>query len=534
MSRRLADDNSEISMELRFPKVMRKRNRPQKSCSECHHRLKIKCDRQKPCNSCVRRGCISRCKMEVQKHDSVRTKLHFDDDGSSVAVGPFTIGEFAPPQKTRLEYADYVVSILPSKESRMHLIEVFLCKVQTIFHFVHSEITREAASKMMDTFERQTVFNSGDMEKLSKIYIILAIGDFFEGGSNHQEYYSASQMCLQLSNYMSRCGLQSLSVVVMSSFYLFCSPSSTNWYAGWSMIGLAYRLAIGMGINKEDPDWNLSGLNIVLRKRLWWNIILLERYASSFLGRPCFCRPFDIPETSLLYHCDDAEVDINTVNVTSYPLPGEPTGVYMSTTLICFLEKLMRIWQSVDNISGYEELLKIDRDIHNFKSRLPQGFEPVASVSLLLMVNLTLYAVHRPYFLASLKGNKFIESRKACVSLSKDIIDILDSKIDQLDQSFLRFWFFIQGILTATICLAAYKSERYQRKLSIIFEKIWKYQPELCELGSAIQLKLSSSDCHHESMILGKVYATKVPFGEASSPGTQSEFSDILKMFLAA
>ncbi|WWC87440.1 uncharacterized protein L201_002329 [Kwoniella dendrophila CBS 6074] len=43
------------------PKKKRK-SRPQLSCSECR-RLKLKCDRQQPCSSCIRRECESSCRL---------------------------------------------------------------------------------------------------------------------------------------------------------------------------------------------------------------------------------------------------------------------------------------------------------------------------------------------------------------------------------------------------------------------------------------------------------------------------------------
>ncbi|KAI5987122.1 hypothetical protein EDD15DRAFT_1512307 [Pisolithus albus] len=70
--------------------IEQKRNSGQISCAECR-RLKIKCDKQIPCQSCQRRGCAALCpngvlvcgSMSFDAYDFARRKP-LDGPGDSV------------------------------------------------------------------------------------------------------------------------------------------------------------------------------------------------------------------------------------------------------------------------------------------------------------------------------------------------------------------------------------------------------------------------------------------------------------------
>ncbi|OAQ32785.1 hypothetical protein K457DRAFT_269112 [Linnemannia elongata AG-77] len=56
----------------------------------------------------------------------------------------------------------------------------------------------------------------------------------------------------------------------------------------WLYVGMAVRMAQGMGLNKEPSEQERSRnrLQCELRKRTWWSIYVIERFICAGLGRP--------------------------------------------------------------------------------------------------------------------------------------------------------------------------------------------------------------------------------------------------------
>lgn len=55
----------------------------------------------------------------------------------------------------------------------------------------------------------------------------------------------------------------------------------------WLYIGMAVRMAQGMGLNKEpsEQEQSRNRLQCELRKRTWWSIYVIERFICAGLGR---------------------------------------------------------------------------------------------------------------------------------------------------------------------------------------------------------------------------------------------------------
>ena len=55
----------------------------------------------------------------------------------------------------------------------------------------------------------------------------------------------------------------------------------------WLYVGMAVRMAQGMGLNKEpsEQEQSRNRLQCELRKRTWWSIYVIERFICAGLGR---------------------------------------------------------------------------------------------------------------------------------------------------------------------------------------------------------------------------------------------------------
>lgn len=56
--------------------------------------------------------------------------------------------------------------------------------------------------------------------------------------------------------------------------------------SGYNYLGLALHMAIGLGLHKEFRDWDISPLNMEIRRRVWWSIFVFNIGAAVTFGRP--------------------------------------------------------------------------------------------------------------------------------------------------------------------------------------------------------------------------------------------------------
>ncbi|KIX98098.1 uncharacterized protein Z520_06178 [Fonsecaea multimorphosa CBS 102226] len=76
--------------------------------------------------------------------------------------------------------------------------------------------------------------------------------------------------------------------------------------SGYNYTGLARRIAMGIGLHKEFPNWQTSLLTQEMRRRVWWSLYVLDVGAII-----TFSRPLDFPdrgiETELPLNVHDAD-----------------------------------------------------------------------------------------------------------------------------------------------------------------------------------------------------------------------------------
>lgn len=56
--------------------------------------------------------------------------------------------------------------------------------------------------------------------------------------------------------------------------------------SGYNYLGLAVRMAMGLGLHKEFQGWNISPLNMEIRRRVWWSLCVFDVGATITFSRP--------------------------------------------------------------------------------------------------------------------------------------------------------------------------------------------------------------------------------------------------------
>lgn len=74
--------------------------------------------------------------------------------------------------------------------------------------------------------------------------------------------------------------------------------------SGYNYLGLAVRMAIGLGLHKEFPGWNISPLNMEIRRRVWWSLCVFDVGATITFSRPMVW-PYDGVEVSFPLNVTD-------------------------------------------------------------------------------------------------------------------------------------------------------------------------------------------------------------------------------------
>lgn len=66
-----------------------------------------------------------------------------------------------------------------------------------------------------------------------------------------------------------------------------------------SLAGIAVRMAIGLGLHRELPSWNITSFEREVRRRVWWVVFCFDSGASITFGRPIVSRWLGLPSVSL-------------------------------------------------------------------------------------------------------------------------------------------------------------------------------------------------------------------------------------------
>ena len=144
------------------------------------------------------------------------------------------------------------------------------------------------------------------------------------------------------------------------------SNNSNHRTAAWVYHGAACRLAVALGMHRQDVSGSFHPITCELRKRVWWTLYCYEQNLCCSLGRPSAI--------------DDREVDVDYPDEHVLACdPGQPLG---------FAEKLAKLWHLIGCIrrdiydpahcraSHYHQTVQYLRRLVNWCEALPPDLQP--------------------------------------------------------------------------------------------------------------------------------------------------------------
>jgi hypothetical protein len=179
---------------------------------------------------------------------------------------------------------------------------------------------------------------------------------------------------------------------------------------GWMYAGMAMRLSFDLGLQLDSRNAGFSQQEMDVRRMTLWACVIYDRYWSLFLGRPLTMKTVDLD----IYSLTDRFDRLGTSTVA-----GAEQG--LSRTIYEALIELMEISgkiveqvefrrtlgpNSCPEQSAYFKMAALDREIHNWNTRLPRELRyteenrtaaPMSFYLLHQQYHASLILLHRPF-----------------------------------------------------------------------------------------------------------------------------------------
>ncbi|KEY64401.1 hypothetical protein S7711_08461 [Stachybotrys chartarum IBT 7711] len=150
--------------------------------------------------------------------------------------------------------------------------------------------------------------------------------------------------------------------------------------SGYTYLGIAVRMAMGLGLHKEFHGWNISPLTMEIRRRVWWSLCVFDVGATLTFSRPDVW-PYKGVDVSLPLNVNDKDL---TAASQTYPAETEQITPYTAVAIQarfhiaaheCYDKIISRPFPAA------HELLRLDaKHIEPWQASVPPYFSENATV----------------------------------------------------------------------------------------------------------------------------------------------------------
>ena len=154
-------------------------------------------------------------------------------------------------------------------------------------------------------------------------------------------YVAATKTALSRAKFMSSTSIVVLQALVL---HILSIRDAEDPRAVWSLTGVAFRIAEGMGVHVDGTLLSLSPFETEIRRRIWWQLNMHNFRAAELCGQPKF-RDFKLDETSPKQPANVSDRDL-------YPaMPQAPAESTKPTEMIwCLFRSDMTIFATTQNV----------------------------------------------------------------------------------------------------------------------------------------------------------------------------------------
>ncbi|CAK5265644.1 unnamed protein product [Mycena citricolor] len=309
---------------------------------------------------------------------------------------------FPDLEKMDLSLGREIYGHLPPLSEAIELCDMY------VTHATYLNISLPRTELIDDVLE--TVYRAGAFENLhnphnlSLLFAVFAIALVLDPVKNPwsieaRECYHLARAVLAIVSPLKETTLAAIQALLHLASYLELSDwEATGPNQGWLHVGMAVRLAYGIGLHLNSKRWKLCDSESKRRHRLFWQLFVQDTWISASLGRP--------PTVSVIH--------------TDCPYPDDevigPDGV-KEMSYLTWVSKYSLLMHDVIGASlpnkPYNAILALDRRVRDFY--VPPSLRPVCGapppvdrgkhmIQLLCLIikESTLLNLHRPYFTQAL------------------------------------------------------------------------------------------------------------------------------------
>ena len=312
--------------------------------------------------------------------------------------------------------------------------------------------------------------------------------------------------------------------------------------SGYNYLGLAKRMAFGLGLYKEFPAWHKQPLMLETRRRVFWGLYIFDVGAII-----TFSRPLDFPrdgiEVALPLNVSDSDI---TASTKTWPHESGVTTLY--SHLRCqasFHLRTAELYEKLISTSDFpsaQDMLRLDdRTLGQWLQELPPYFSENASQPARYRLchaklqwrwrNMRIL-IYRPFlvrrFMARTNDNQHPPPASSwdaaavdrCLETAGETVQLIQQFWQQERQNVLACWyalyFLFQAILIQVICL---RNDPFSESAAL-----WRQQilGALATISDMTRLNATATRCHTTIMNLcGAFLGDNTPPNLTESPQTQ-------------
>lgn len=198
--------------------------------------------------------------------------------------------------------------------------------------------------------------------------MVLALGAFTgdsRGSNSDLVYFRAAKQVTDLS-IIEKGSLSYLQGVSLMADYL---QKRNKPNAGFALFGIAWSMAMGIGLHREFGQYGTTPFSMELRRRTWWSLYVSISAAQLTIGRPPASLigvnvrpPHNLEDRSLVVDMEE--------------LPAAQDGPTVTSCLIAQVPLAMIANEVQDAVSTHQHppvdfVDRLDRDIENWSASLP-------------------------------------------------------------------------------------------------------------------------------------------------------------------
>ncbi|CCM04446.1 uncharacterized protein FIBRA_06626 [Fibroporia radiculosa] len=212
---------------------------------------------------------------------------------------------------------------LPPMETQQHLINLYFTYVHPFFPVIHKQyfMSDFSTSQSMDSQHcaGRPAAITKRMQKMNKLLLLAMFSIAARFWDNKLPGSQSEDMLNEGVSYAMRARQ------ILNNIYQFSQPSTVqallllgirefgigSMEQGWLYSGMALRMAIDLGMNRNADKWTSNGRELFTpvekqrRKQIWWSCCMTDKLSAMWMGRPIMFRANDY--STLIPDLNDSE-----------------------------------------------------------------------------------------------------------------------------------------------------------------------------------------------------------------------------------